>query len=594
MRTLVSVAVLCLAVSTVHAVSLNIVEVSAPAINCVFDADCTIEVTDFADHFVLPGTVGKAFLQSRRFPPGEPTTVAEGLYAYVYRIDLRDLTGQTALPCLHTFQIDFGPIVRLDYDGNGAPDDIFVITTGGLGTMAPLFADQVGDTVTFGFNPPVCVGSSPGSGQSTFFFGLTAAKPSMPVGARVRDTFSNEITLEVQAPLKVVNVDCRQDQSLRAALEQAKPGATLRITGTCKEPITILQDGIILDGGGQTTIVGNGATAVITIDGRQDVVIKNLTLSGGLDGILVQGGASVILESVQAVQNVGDGFQVDGGARVHCVDCLASHNGANGFFVLRRSHTTFHGSIASLDNRGHGIEVSEHATAVFGETQCQTPSQTILSQPPGEGTSSRRAQPALETAVPATAAFSCKRCSGTPVVPDPTNSCPAKHDEGDGIVIGNGSHCCIRRDISVYNNGGDGIRFISNSSGDIFEATVKMLCNGGAGLSLQGGASVRLDGSWLRTLRNEGNGVLVSDSTISFDFPWPWMNSRTHSRVCSQSNEIGLVLDTHGRVLCNGNGTIILTLFPSDSGTDTVNPGSTLSQQCQVLRNVSTCSPPSR
>ncbi|MEZ4608680.1 MAG: hypothetical protein R2838_00225 [Caldilineaceae bacterium] len=32
--------------------------------------------------------------------------------------------------------IDFGPVAALDYDGNNEPDQVFVITKGGLGDVA--------------------------------------------------------------------------------------------------------------------------------------------------------------------------------------------------------------------------------------------------------------------------------------------------------------------------------------------------------------------------------------------------------------------------------------------------------------------------
>ncbi len=177
-----------------HGVPLDIVSVSAPAINCIFDLDCTITVTDTTDHFVLAGTAGDAFLQSRTFPPGELGTVAQGLFAYEYRIDLRNLAGITHVPCITSFTIEFGPVVPLDYDGNGVADDVYVVTAGGLGTVGPSLADQVGDTVTFTFDPLVCPGST------TFFFGLTSVDPPRFVTAQVRDTQALVYDLEARAP----------------------------------------------------------------------------------------------------------------------------------------------------------------------------------------------------------------------------------------------------------------------------------------------------------------------------------------------------------------------------------------------------------
>jgi hypothetical protein len=174
--------------------------VSAPDINCKFDTDCTITVSDTVDHFTIGPAVGDAFLQSRTFPPGEAGTAAAGLYAFLYRIDLRQLAGVLALPCVTQLSVDFGPVERIDYDDNGSTEHVFVVTGGGLGSVAPTSVDKQGRIITFSFSPPVCAGASPGTGQSSFFFGLTSAKPPRHVTAEVKDTLGGTTTLDARAP----------------------------------------------------------------------------------------------------------------------------------------------------------------------------------------------------------------------------------------------------------------------------------------------------------------------------------------------------------------------------------------------------------
>ncbi len=59
--------------ATAQAVPLSIVNVSAPPINCVFDASCTVVVNDTTAPITLPGS-GTGFFQSRTFRglPGSP------------------------------------------------------------------------------------------------------------------------------------------------------------------------------------------------------------------------------------------------------------------------------------------------------------------------------------------------------------------------------------------------------------------------------------------------------------------------------------------------------------------------------------------
>src|SRR3954465_11545349 len=80
--------------SGVCAQPLKIVEVSAPAINCVFNATCKITVADTTGNILLPTVAsGTAWLQSRTYP-GQPGTPAAGLTGYEYRISLTQASGQ--------------------------------------------------------------------------------------------------------------------------------------------------------------------------------------------------------------------------------------------------------------------------------------------------------------------------------------------------------------------------------------------------------------------------------------------------------------------------------------------------------------------
>ena len=49
------------------------------------------------------------------------------------------------------------------------------------------------------------------------------------------------------------NVDCSKGETITMALTDAVPGDTIRVTGTCRERITITADRLTLDGQGRTT-----------------------------------------------------------------------------------------------------------------------------------------------------------------------------------------------------------------------------------------------------------------------------------------------------------------------------------------------------
>ncbi len=180
--------------------SLNIASVSSPDINCRFDNDCTITVNDSIGAIPVPLATPDGRLQSRTQPPGEPGTPGQGLYAYEYRVDLTPAGALTAQICVDSLSLDFGAIEPLDYDVDGDLDDVYVVTAGGLGSVAPFRARRNGDRVTFTFNPPVCPGNAPGNGETSYFFGLASTDPHQPVSATVGFTDGTSIEATARAP----------------------------------------------------------------------------------------------------------------------------------------------------------------------------------------------------------------------------------------------------------------------------------------------------------------------------------------------------------------------------------------------------------
>ena len=66
MRGLFAAAFLIALSAAAQAASLTVVEVNAPAINCVFNTGCTVTVTDHVSDIPMPNNItGKARLQSR-------------------------------------------------------------------------------------------------------------------------------------------------------------------------------------------------------------------------------------------------------------------------------------------------------------------------------------------------------------------------------------------------------------------------------------------------------------------------------------------------------------------------------------------------
>ncbi len=189
--------------SAAPAAALSFANVSDTAVRCLFDTDCAVPTDDTTAAFTFDLMTGSGFLQSRVWPRGQAGTPGAGLYPYLYRVDMRELVGPGNPACITSFSLDFGPIVPLDYDGNGSLDQVFVVTSGGLGTITPSSADLTGDRLTFNFSPPVCGDFSPSqdNGESTFFFGLASPFRDQEVVANASHNWSGDaLELNARAP----------------------------------------------------------------------------------------------------------------------------------------------------------------------------------------------------------------------------------------------------------------------------------------------------------------------------------------------------------------------------------------------------------
>jgi hypothetical protein len=184
MRVAVIALVACALLSSgATAQPLTVVEVSAPAINCVFNPSCSITVSDTVGNILLP-TIGPgtAWLQSRTFA-GQPGTPAAGLTGYEYRISMTQASGEA--DCITGFTVNFGPHKPLPYQGGNTLSDVYVITAGGLGTIKLKSAERFGDAVEFTLSSPLCLDGPADIKNTTFFFGLTAAAAPMHVLTQV-------------------------------------------------------------------------------------------------------------------------------------------------------------------------------------------------------------------------------------------------------------------------------------------------------------------------------------------------------------------------------------------------------------------------
>jgi hypothetical protein len=168
-----------------QAATLKIVEVAAPAVNCVFDKSCQLVVEDSLGPLILPGNIGPSRLQTRTFT-GTAGAPGVGKTEYQYRVNLTDTVVAKKADCIRALKIDFGPVATLPYDPAKPPGQAFVVTAGGTGSVGLASATQSGRAVTFKFSAPIC------PGQSSLFFGLASDGAPAPTTAHATITLSRK------------------------------------------------------------------------------------------------------------------------------------------------------------------------------------------------------------------------------------------------------------------------------------------------------------------------------------------------------------------------------------------------------------------
>ena len=139
-------------------------------------------------------------------------------------------------------------------------------------------------------------------------------------------------------------VDCDAGETIMAAMDQAQPGDTIMVAGTCNENVVVDKDGITLAGEGQDSTVINGDNidaSVIAVLGHQNVTIKDLTVQNGLVGIHLGRGAAAWLENVTAK----DSRSKDG------------HASGFGILIANSSDAILTGSVVVSNNADNGIQV---------------------------------------------------------------------------------------------------------------------------------------------------------------------------------------------------------------------------------------------
>ena len=140
-----------------------------------------------------------------------------------------------------------------------------------------------------------------------------------------------------------LTVDCDAGQAVNPAVRSAKPGDTVLVSGTCKEQVNIPPEvaNITVDGQKKTTIVHPGGTQASPhafYTRGKEITIRNLTVTGGLDGIHLSGPASTLIDGAIVTKNKGRGIHIDKGSIARIINTTVEESGLIGIDVTGASY----------------------------------------------------------------------------------------------------------------------------------------------------------------------------------------------------------------------------------------------------------------
>ncbi len=176
------------------------------------------------------------------------------------------------------------------------------------------------------------------------------------------ETETNTAASAEATHLPPIRVDCDAGQKIGHALQLARPGRTIRVTGACKERVTITTDRLTLDGRGRAILDGAGGTGtdfdgVVIINSASGVTITGFTIQNGASGIVGQRGAAFAVRNTIVQDNAITGIVVADSSTADLTDCTMQRNRA-GLDVFTGSSAILRRTINITENVVDGVEVN--------------------------------------------------------------------------------------------------------------------------------------------------------------------------------------------------------------------------------------------
>jgi parallel beta-helix repeat protein len=197
---------------------------------------------------------------------------------------------------------------------------------------------------------------------------------SIGVGSPVYVSSSGQLGTGTSSGIVTVDCSAIPPQSLQAAVNAARPGDTIKVTGTCNENVNIQEEKTRLTLDGQNVAVIHGPTPAgdpLFVRGR-NILIQNFEITGGYIGIAVTWGSTAVINNNNIHDTASYGIVVVDSAFAVIKNNTIQNNPAGGIYVgetstARIGFESTTDSAASpnsiLNNGGTGIQIARGSSA---------------------------------------------------------------------------------------------------------------------------------------------------------------------------------------------------------------------------------------
>lgn len=197
---LAAIAAVAVGAVNARATPLNFVTVCAPLHCVVLNTPCVETQSTVTVGIIGVSSLvwsGPARVQTRTFKLNFPPTGPKNFYEY--QVDLTHAVTDAEFACITDLAIDFGPLIKLQYNGTGQLDHVYVLqdSASAIGLLA---VDQTNGVITFTFSEPICAGVTPGTGHASRVFGLASPFPPKAIVAKVSVPALDPIDVAARAP----------------------------------------------------------------------------------------------------------------------------------------------------------------------------------------------------------------------------------------------------------------------------------------------------------------------------------------------------------------------------------------------------------